>query len=550
MPIYIDRGAAPEVRQGAVTDFLTHLFGQAVEISFSKTPSTDGKTVWLGELDPASDDFEILAVGHGIHEMQHVCESDLTAVRKKKSPFARFLFNVLEDVRIDTLGAKKTPSYRAYRDELAEHLEKKKELHASHDPESYGTPELFCVWLHTALMNAAHFDWAKRHMSDYALEVQKRLPLALLQETLRIAKKVIEAPDAGTAITAAEKIEKLWEQSACCPGESMPGEKAGSAPELQAVRAVLSLTEGEGIKVSLLAKMLPPKIKEAIGKLQAAAGDGAASGTGCGESKNEGEISYWHPEGKGRDIDHLKCSRYAELFAKSTESLHQLTQSFARLFAAPSFSQSQNESAFGAVFHDEFPSHVAMRSPKLFVGEKVNPAPQGSVAILVDRSGSMGESMLTSAKVAAAALYSAVHRIAGVDIHLAMFPGPERAPLCLISAEGEPPEETLRRLSTVTSFGGTPIISALEWAEDVLLRSPRKNKLIVLVTDGVFPEDKIESTEPALAEKGIELALLTIGEENTGLARNCCYIETAEDVAPALLHLMEATALRRALAGK
>ena len=68
---------SPSSRRKAVCAFLRSFAGSGdTQFQFSHFPSTDGKTVWLGEHTLLADCFETLALGHGIHEMMHVEHTD------------------------------------------------------------------------------------------------------------------------------------------------------------------------------------------------------------------------------------------------------------------------------------------------------------------------------------------------------------------------------------------------------------------------------------------------------------------------------------------
>ena len=67
-------------RRKAVCTFLRSFAGSGdTHFLFSHSPSTDGKTVWLGECAPSDESFETLTLGHGIHEMMHVAHTDFSA---------------------------------------------------------------------------------------------------------------------------------------------------------------------------------------------------------------------------------------------------------------------------------------------------------------------------------------------------------------------------------------------------------------------------------------------------------------------------------------
>ena len=81
--IFTNQKASPDARRQSVQAFLQLFGGQSVKFSFTESPQTDGKTVWLGNLDPSNENFELYAAGHGVHEMMHVMCTDFAATPKK-----------------------------------------------------------------------------------------------------------------------------------------------------------------------------------------------------------------------------------------------------------------------------------------------------------------------------------------------------------------------------------------------------------------------------------------------------------------------------------
>ena len=153
-------------RRKAVCTFLRSFAGSGdTHFLFSHSPSTDGKTVWLGECAPSDESFETLTLGHGIHEMMHVAHTDFSAAQGIHHLTQRLL-NVIEDVRIDKLGEEKSPAYRIWREHLADYREADGTLRAVSSPALTQSPiESVVTWLHTELMAHAGYRWALRNLS-------------------------------------------------------------------------------------------------------------------------------------------------------------------------------------------------------------------------------------------------------------------------------------------------------------------------------------------------------------------------------------------------
>lgn len=183
--IFRDPDATPEERRAGVVEALKSILGRYdVTFSFSESPKTDGKTVWLGNLDPDDESFETFALGHGIHEMMHVTQTDMSAfAAKEKTELTAGLINVLEDVRIDTYSMRLNRLYGVWRNCLAEKLEENGRLAAA-SYKDLPPAALFCTWLHAELMAREKMDWAVKFKDLLRAEVAKHLPSALLDRVL------------------------------------------------------------------------------------------------------------------------------------------------------------------------------------------------------------------------------------------------------------------------------------------------------------------------------------------------------------------------------
>lgn len=164
-PFLVDNSTCPpHLRREAVTLVLDAMSRKyPLKYEFTGPPRTDGKTIWLGDIDPRDPDFFPLTLGSGIHELMHVRKTDLASIRHiAVTTMQARLLNVLEDVRIDALAVARHHGYRVWRDVLTQRLEERGMLlAASTEPmePALGLP----AWLHAALSTKMDFAWAKRH---------------------------------------------------------------------------------------------------------------------------------------------------------------------------------------------------------------------------------------------------------------------------------------------------------------------------------------------------------------------------------------------------
>lgn len=196
-------------RRKAVCTFLRSFAGSGdTHFLFSHSPSTDGKTVWLGECAPSDESFETLTLGHGIHEMMHVAHTDFSAAQGILHLTQRLL-NVIEDVRIDKLGEDKSPAYRIWREHLAEYREADGTLRAVSSPALTQSPiESVVTWLHTELMAHAGYRWALRNLS-HTRDLVKPMPSSIKRVLVKEALKVVKANSTNDCLKIAKKLFKI-----------------------------------------------------------------------------------------------------------------------------------------------------------------------------------------------------------------------------------------------------------------------------------------------------------------------------------------------------
>ena len=535
------KSSAPHEGQiTAVKNFL-RLFsrGSGVEFRFDGQPQTDGKTVCLGNIAPGNE-FEVRAIGHGIHEMMHVLRTDFGSIPDNPKPIVKTLINVLEDVRIDSLGAAAYQGYLRFRQALSDILDRDGSLHAS-NPSALKGGQLFCVWLHAALLKD-RIAWANRHFAELDERIRKQLnDDELLKKALQIANKVFEAPDTACVVALAQSISRL-----------LTANSKLESPEGSFACACIRLSEEEA--QSFIEKMDAACVE---GSQDRSAGDTRQDGTG-----GTG-YSQWQAYSGGTL---WKCSEddptttwdtksYVEEFRAATASLKKMTAVFRKLFACKDRNDEAENALYGCELSGDFIGALASKSDNVFATQATGKAQSGMVEILVDRSGSMGLEALTEAKIATGALISALAARRGVEQEVAVYPGPihgmggkQKLATATVLPKGDTNlRAALERLATVNSYGGTPLWNAIEWAQSRFKTSSARVKLLVLITDGIFPRSLAEKTEKTLNAQGIELAVLTIEAQNQGLARNQCHVTKAEEIGPALVTLMKRCAGRRML---
>ena len=546
MPIHTAPQTPPEHRVAAIKSFL-RFFSAAtqVEFSFTESPQTDGRTVWLGNLDPSHKDFEIYAAGHGIHEMMHVYATSMEAIASEQLPaFTKALVNVLEDVRIDGLGMELYPGYAAYRYELSDKLEEQGRLHVCADPNTLEACELFCVWLHAALMRPLGAPWALRRFETFDAAIRSKLDVGKLDKALEKAKSVYSIKDTAGVVTLAKNLTQML----LADQQAAQGERPGKDAKAQtgAFERRLRATDEEQLEhCRRLLDQTPPE-QARLGYEDGAQRAGAAGAGYSSATATKGNVGLWKPDPNLPET-HWDGESYISEFAKGQPQIEHLSRVFSELLATPSESNDSTIKSAGLGLSSDFLSRIATKDERLFMRPALSRSPDGAVEILLDRSGSMGLAMLTSAKLAVSALMSALCERKGVSVEAAVFPGPSKTAASVVLQRGEALSAGLERMRSVTSYGGTPLWNAIEWAVGQLRPQKAGVKLLILITDGIFPARLLRDAESIISRAGIEFAVISIEADNHGLARNQCNIREPGEIAPALIRLVKKTAARRRL---
>ena len=108
-------------------------------------------------------------------------------------------------------------------------------------------------------------------------------------------------------------------------------------------------------------------------------------------------------------------------------------------------------------------------------------------------------------------------------------------------------EDFIRRFAPLSSWGATPIAEAIDWARDQMDAVESERKLLLIITDGDFPEDFFIPHEKTLTGHGIELAVLAIASDTEPEGINALVVEEDAAIADTLIALIKNTDFSREL---
>ena len=531
MPSFYDsKDLSAEERSDHVKRFLSAYGGKhGIRFEFSGSPRTDGKTVWLGELNASDETFIPRALAHGMHEMLHVTDTDIGEFQKGAvNALAASILNVLEDVRIDSIGMQRYPGYRIWRAELSEQLESEGKLCAALDPTQFSIDSLLAIWIHAELMSKLDVAWAQRCHIRLRNSLLEKLPAVLLHDILQAASRICSARSTKDTRLITEKILSLIMRT--------DAKKEGTGDLFSAQ------TTTEPHKLDNLLRLQNEAVKRSQHSLCPAPETAPRPNSSTPEFAQT--VLVWPDNTTDKQL--LEDQRlYSEKFRNETASLKRLTKEFQRILKCKT--PAPVNAKKGHALAPDFVTRLGAKDERIFLRQGIETKPNADILVLLDRSGSMGVDRMTKAKVAVSALISALSSIKGVETSCVVFPGPNKAPLSVVKTRRDNERTFFERFSGIGAFGATPLKEALVWAIRELKNSKRTKRFAIVITDGSCRVENAESLRNAFHAAHIEVAVLNIDTDNPPLAQNTVNVKETKEIAAGLIKLLKATSFARDL---
>ncbi|MEI3355273.1 MAG: hypothetical protein V8R49_10170 [Duodenibacillus massiliensis] len=158
---------------------------------------------------------------------------------------------------------------------------------------------------------------------------------------------------------------------------------------------------------------------------------------------------------------------------------------------------------------EDAPVDILLKEPRLFAkrGTPVK-KPSGHLMMLLDRSGSMGVERLSFGQSGRRPHLPVRKKGERHHRHCRSLSGPNKTDILPLTADAAvTAEDFIRRFAPLSSWGATPIAEAIDWARDQMDAVESERKLLLIITDGDFPEDFFIPHEKTLTGHGIELAV-------------------------------------------
>lgn len=170
---------------------------------------------------------------------------------------------------------------------------------------------------------------------------------------------------------------------------------------------------------------------------------------------------------------------------------------------------------------------------KVFRVRKSTNGVDAAVKLLLDRSGSMEDQIVTAAKVTLA-FSLAMQRIGNVTTSVAMFPGTDAVTESLQSF-GQPAQQAVRRSEEIKASGSTPTGQAVVAELPSLLAQRKEKHVLVVITDDGPDDPQILALALAEAEKnGVEVIGVGIGCDIRAYITNSVAVSSVDQLPDAL----------------
>lgn len=188
-------------------------------------------------------------------------------------------------------------------------------------------------------------------------------------------------------------------------------------------------------------------------------------------------------------------------------------------------------------------------NPRVFERVEMGQAVNTAISILIDRSGSMSQT-IELAIDAAFSLYAALDKIHGVATQVATFPHYVHGSYVgvgVLSDFGDKLSERAPCFTGVSASGGTPLGEAMLWAGAELVRRKETRKILFICTDG-DPDngDKVREVTRLLEAEQVEIICLGIKHDARAYFPASRTIWSIADMPATVFEMMQRQLLRKA----
>lgn len=513
----------PEMRLKAlplVASMLGDKLGVKVVFGEQDTACTDGSTVFLPPL-PLEEDEQLywLVSGYIDHEAAHIRHSDFEAMKAANlSPVGHYIFNTIEDWRVEHEIIKRYPGCKEHFDWLNRYLYlpkkkgKKKKAGEKKTPAFFildyilntvnlaDVPELEAARKPAARVIDKNWPTLRRSLD----EVLEQIPVRCLSthDCIEMALEILSlleveaqrqtSDQATTQINSGPEMQEngVTNQSSSessngsSEGENNPSQRGENA-DLTADSSLADLLAGDESSLPQTSEM---KLKQAI----------------FGKNPNRKRDGFFMAVEHELVADCLSPEAVCKAHA-SSRALRTRLQGLLQTRVLGRVTPARYGKTSGRLLY-----RIATKNPRMFrKGDEV-PGIDTAVHILLDRSGSM-DNQIALATQTCYSVASALHSIKGVNVAVTAFPsdlayGDLRSVAPLLRHG-----ERLTDKFAVGAEGRTPLSEALWWVTKELMKQKEQRKIILIISDGLPDDPPIAlKTLSVIRDLGIEVAGIAI----------------------------------------
>lgn len=491
---------------------LGRLCGVAVEIG-GQVPSTDGKTIWMPIPEDVTEDDELSTLGILCHEAGHVRLTNFKSVGQKCTQLERAIDNALEDTRIEAEMGRLYPGAEGLFEKA--HADKVQELVRC---EKFDERTLLPLFL---LVVSEEKLLCRKWLTELSDKLQSRMQESFGRElTAKLTSLALEVENAKSTIDVAAIRKRIIQLL-----KSEASKDAHDANVSQGASNESSQRHSEQALQRLLRRSHEPVVNpmDLSNAFKRVPSDECTGGLSIDVSGRIRPVA--------RDED-LGLERLC-LARKDSVSLR---------LALRGLVQARTRSGWritdrGRRFSTSHLCRLVVSDACVFQARADRQAPDAAVHVLLDMSGSMGVKGGDLAVRASLGLVQGLEGIRGVNPALTVFPGAAcgraKHAVCTVLRHGERLAKVAPgQIGCIASWGGTPLLQALQAGGWSLVACRQSKKALMLITDGRVRAPAIEKVIEELKRAGIYVLGIQIGDcdDLKNLPIDSAHIDSVEDL--------------------
>ena len=492
---------------------LGRLCGIVIEFG-GQVPATDGKTIWMPLPERMTEAEELKTLGILCHEAGHVRLTDFGDVAQKLTHLERAIDNALEDCRIEAAMGRLYPGAESLF--KAAHAEKIQEISGWDKFEEQTLLPLFLLAVSEEKL--LYRKWLSPLTTKLQEHMLRMFGKELTEKLTALALEVRDAQSTTDVTAIRKRIMRLLKREASRQESPQTKEESEDSAEPdkdlssgngKTGQQQDSSSEAGKCSETALERLLKPAIKPVVNPLD-------ISGNFKRLQPDEGV--------PGLKLDFSGRIRPVEANVETgLERIQRARKdSVALRLALRGLVQAKARTGWrvtdrGRRFSTTHLCRLIVSDARVFREQTERQAPNAAVHILLDMSGSMGIAGGDLAVRSSLGLVMGLEGIRGVSPALTVFPGAAcghaQQAVCTVLRHGERlTRATPGQIGAITSWGGTPLLQALQAGGFALAACRQPKKALILITDGRVDSQVNSGIISELQNAGICVFGIQIGD--------------------------------------